>query len=351
MKKAIKKIVAVVTVASLLVCLLPSCAKQEEKNSREKDVHIEGMSEFEDKNNNISTGFDEGSKDEMTNNGEVVTENSTPRLSDECEFLLASGYDADGNFYELVANESEDYSGTIIEIGVIKNDNWSIPLTTDSPFHGDNNLLIINESIEYVQSAGYQAFYYVGAGCFCLLDLPSRGYTVRVIWNGNNSKSFVNERCTIHLTNEYDGNRDFGDYINYEVAIEDNDGIVMVRKDYMLQYLDTNTMQLTEIFSDNNVGNVNPYSEGLFASYKAYFYNDNSKNGFYNIKGERVIDLSKYSICNPDEDFIWETEYDEAGALVFVNGYCYLDIRNDQGTEYRIVIDKTGNVVESVERK
>ena len=49
--------------------------------------------------------------------------------------------------------------------------------------------------------------------------------------------------------------------------------------------------------------------------------------GFYNEKGELVIDLSSYNIT---------------GSPFFINGYCVLDIKNEQGAGYTVVINKAG---------
>ena len=72
----------------------------------------------------------------------AVSEEIETKLSDSCDKILASGYDANSNYYELVANEKEDYTGTKIEMGIIKNNEWVIPLTSNSPFISESGLLI-----------------------------------------------------------------------------------------------------------------------------------------------------------------------------------------------------------------
>lgn len=340
MKTKIKRLLAVIAVFSLVIYTFAACSVSDSKRS-EREESKESRIEV----NGEDVGLNYDSDEDFEENLNSATEEYSPKLSDECDYMLASGFGTDGNFYELVANESEDYTGTKIEFGVIKNDSWSIPLTTDCPFIGDDGL-VMGKSVAYVQECDYKAFNYIGNGCFSLVSWPHNGYVTKAIWNGDNGKFFTDEDCVICNTNIYNKHRDYGQYNNFHESVADNDGIVIVKKDWMIKYLDTSTMQLTDIMSDNEVVNVNPYSEGLFASYSNG--GESTKNGFYNINGEKVIDLSDYLICTPDQDFLFESKYG-AKPLVFNNGYCHMDIRNDQGTKYRITIDKEGNVVESIE--
>ena len=60
-----------------------------------------------------------------------------PQLSKSCDMVLASGYDGD-DYYQLVANETEDYNGVKDELGVIKNNEWLLKPTLDMPFVNDD---------------------------------------------------------------------------------------------------------------------------------------------------------------------------------------------------------------------
>ena len=51
--------------------------------------------------------------------------------------VLASGYDGD-DYYQFVANETEDYNGVKDELGVIKNNEWLLKPTLDMPFVNDD---------------------------------------------------------------------------------------------------------------------------------------------------------------------------------------------------------------------
>ena len=61
------------------------------------------------------------------------------KLSDTCEQVLASGYYGD-DYYEIVSNQFEDYSGLKFEVGVIKNNEWLLEPTSDMPFVTEENM-------------------------------------------------------------------------------------------------------------------------------------------------------------------------------------------------------------------
>lgn len=108
-------------------------------------------------------------------------------------------------------------------------------------------------------------------------------------------------------------------------------------------------MNTTEINmrNQNDIDYVFPYSEGLFACMN--YTLDVEANGFYNLKGEKVIDLSKYAMAENTYKFNGGVggPSGPVQSLVFINGKCRFKITNDQGTDYYITIDKTGNVIDS----
>ena len=67
---------------------------------------------------------------------EIIEEPNTEQeyLSEDCDLILAEGYEDEDNYYELVANKTEDYNGVKYKVGVIKNNNWLIKPTSKSPF-------------------------------------------------------------------------------------------------------------------------------------------------------------------------------------------------------------------------
>lgn len=259
------------------------------------------------------------------------------KLSDNCHKVLASGYDAQNNFYELVANETETYAGTTIEMGVIKNNQWSIPLTTKAPFISENGSLndpINNKKSIYTNTT----FYYIGAGCFYFGSED-------IIWNTTTNQYYdyeytgyygpesENEFCPV-IINQYT-----------QEAVVNNEGLFLLTPpwDYPnYKLLDANTMTITDIDLAQPTDNsfypfiTYPLSEGLFAILKGGAYHDETI-GFYDISGQKVIDLSQY--------YFLSQQYFNA---VFIDGKCTLEIKNDQGTMYQITIDKTGAVIDSV---
>lgn len=311
-----KKIFAVLLVGCLLFCAT-ACSS----GSADEEQSTNEIITNEDKNS-TDTKFEEF-KAEEPKTEEQKTEKK--ELSDECDKILASGYDADGSYYELVANETEDYNGTIIKIGVIKDNVWSIPMTTDCPFIGEDGLLLISSQSIYDE---WHRFYYIGSGCFGLTS-TEEPLLALVIWNGNNGKSYI----------PYNTNGEYA-IVRYDSRVElvNNEGYVIV-EGRSIQYLDLETMQVKTI--ENDVGRssyVYPYSEGLFAV----------ADKFYNLKGEVVIDLGQYNIENSKTTEFSSKEECLSPSLVFHNGKCTIDIVNDQGSKYQITIDKTGKVIDSV---
>lgn len=265
---------------------------------------------------------------------EVVTEiqtkpEPTTSIHDEYDLLLCKGTSNNGDTYCLVANESEDYTGTEITIGVIKNDKWLIEPTTDSPFLGDDGLFVNGKAISYFRERKWfsyleerdYAFDYLGNGCFGYQS----GYNI-FVFNANTKKSYTDTGC------EYEW---FYGFICDEGKVtitHDNEA------DHCL-ILDTNNMTTSTYnspypdtgISRSTVCSFNMYAEGLMFIYK---YRNEAK-GFYDINGNLIIDMSEYELSDDKEE------------IIFKNGTCDLKIINDQGSEYKITVDKTGNVIAS----
>lgn len=254
---------------------------------------------------------------------------AAPTLSEECDKVMASGYDGEGNFYELVANETEDYTGTTIEMGVIKNNEWIIPLTADNPFVNKSGLLLRSSSNSYEGSI-YEKVYnsdsyendihYVGNGCF---------YHRRTIWNSNNGN--VGKANLGGKSGSILPTLNKVDIINKEKKT-----LILDLTSYYL--LDLDTMEKKPIDVEYNYPYyVCNFSEGVFA-FVNFNQGTSKNNGFYDENGNLVIDLSGYNLKNAD-----------SRDLIFNNGTCTFTHTNDQGTEYKLTIDKRGNVLSSEE--
>lgn len=253
------------------------------------------------------------------------------KLSNHCDAVLASGTDKDGNLFELVANQNEDHSGVTIEIGIIKNNEWSIDLTTKSPFIGTDGFLTKRNkyntgSIYDENSLGFD---YIGAGCF---------HYNGSIWNGNNGKYYMPiENNKFHPVISAGSGHGLCTYIN-------NDGEFLLHKDGTFQVLTSHNMTIKTLKSLPYVytNEIFPLSEGLFALYDY----PNVGIGFFNTNGEKIIDLSDYKfyrIVKPDGFGNVTIEQN----LVFKDGKCTFTVLNEIGTEYKITIDKQGNVLSS----
>ena len=72
---------------------------------------------------------------------------------------------------------------------------------------------------------------------------------------------------------------------------------------------------------------TNNIHEGLVFQWEDY----PDTSGFFNMEGEKIIDLSKYNIVH----YLTEPEFNE--------GYALLEIENDQGSRYYTIIDLLGN--------
>lgn len=238
-----------------------------------------------------------------------------PSLSDNCDIVLCCGYDENDCFFELVANEYEDYTGTTIEVGVIKDNQWVIEMTTDSPFIGKNGLFTDYDSISDIKVDN--DFVYIGNGCF---------EHDQIVFNGNNGKSF-------NMKDEIDFYC-FSKKRFYQIDCNQRNNILLLERDSYKKntyyILNTLTMEYTQI--PQAMSSALPYNDGLYAAEIDFL----EGYAFYNINGEKVIDLSQYHLAT----YAYE-------HLIFSNGQCTFEIINDQGSEYEITIDKTGKVINS----
>lgn len=288
-------------------------------------------------------------KSDITNSEEssnIIESNSvTTDLSGEYSQLLAEGTDAQQNHYMLVGNITENHNGLTAEMGVIKNGQWLVPMTSSIPFIGDNGQLIdglggVDTSLSLYQIQVGGLFKYVGSGVF---------FYNNTFYNSENNLSFT--------TNSYACNYSYPNYEDENVK-DTGEHIVMIRDDakspFVVYALDTLTMQAKELsfltnLEDNSWDlHICPFSEGLFAVIGSWGDAGNdyspavaSYNGFYDLNGNRVIDLSSYKIHR-----LYETNaYIPENHPVFVNGNANLVVINEAGSLFTLTIDKAGSVV------
>ncbi|MCH5316882.1 MAG: hypothetical protein J1E05_02790 [Eubacterium sp.] len=262
-------------------------------------------------------------------------------LSESCDKILASGL-YDGDYYELVATQEETYNEVVIKIGVIKNNEWLIPLTTDSPFiNEDGRLFTYNyydhnmhsnstKNLEFVSDD----YNFIGNGCFYIYT-SSVG---NIIYNAEIDKELVLPKSAGAGVNFY--------RLHFEESLDEyvcsDKFIIEYYKDSSYQdvrLLDTNTMEMKIIIENPDYNVVGPLVDGLFAM--GYSYSD-SVNAFYDINGKKILDVSEYKI-HYTRDTYGKYPYFENGQFKFVT-------TNEAGTKYDMIIEKTGKVIESVER-
>ena len=290
-------------------------------------------------------------------------------LSEKCDRILAVGKEDNGDVYELVANGQTSYKGITNKIGVIKNNKWLVPLSDKNPMLKKGKLIVpkdldkdeyvFTQSVlddeetvinKYKQENGeevdtlktnlaYCEFNYLDNGCFLYTanceyypfdrseyDLQFQENETMLVYNSLNNKVF----------NLYKHRASLG---NHSLAEVGNNKYFVLEKYETLYSLNIDKMKMKKItskeikdkeFSEDDISGRKEvyYSNGLI-----YYrnYKNKKENGFYNINGKRVIDLSMYKIQDT--------------SLYFSGDQCTFQILNDANQKYKITIDKKGKVI------
>lgn len=241
--------------------------------------------------------------------------NMGSKLSDTCDVVLCEAT-VNGNHYELVANQHDAYPDTTFEFGVIKNNQWLLPMST-------NNAVLNNG-------------HWVGTEYNTLNTVSFRHVGDSVFLYRNNKLYDVETGVTIDNVFLFDG------------YISNNKEFIM--KSYepgynqtILLYCNTLTgesKKLEGYFSSVHTPDaIQEYNEGLFYATGKTFEWENYEYvryaGFFDRYGNMVIDLSDYIIIT------YQGEQD----LRFVNGTCTIRCKNNSNVDFDITIDKTGNII------
>ena len=294
----------------------------------------------------------------ITQEQEVANESLT-KLSDNYT-ILASGSEENGDTYELVGTQSETYNSVQIEIGVIKNNEWLVPLSSDNPFIGDNGLLF---SVHPLRSTGMQLnlnnvqdykgvhFSYLGNGCFIeyyhYYDNSKPSYNEDNVEANSNGVVYNSENENYFIMDE-------NNYLRFPPLDSCGDYLVLCNHDmpYSYDYLSTlnlQTMEVTELsFSKSQKYRLaSPNSENLFLVQNIETDVASNDFEFYDMEGNKVIDLSEYNIINAYSLYepYNESSYYTGNILYFENGKCEFETSNDAGTKYLLTIDKNGNLL------
>lgn len=251
------------------------------------------------------------------------------QLSDDCTYILATGYDNE-NYYELVANQKDGFPQSTIEMGVIKNNEWLIPLSSDFPFLCDNwfndkdaPYRDNDDPHDAYDSESYH-FEYVGEGTFYY---------------------YYQEKYIAYQANQTIYKPDTGHWFKlYGFFIEErydflNNGEFLANdaeKGFCYYNLNTGEMRVMNgVFSGNNEPDrraLYGIHDGLFYARKTENYLDDKYEGFFDLNGNTVIDLSTYEI----------TDYHE---YKFNDGKYTITCLNNNKVEYDITFDTTGKII------
>lgn len=348
-----KKIAAGIGVISVLALIGGCIGISLDRSSDFDETYIYNQTD----NSYYEEGSVSASDDFYTDNSEEEYEEektATIDIGAECDKVIAFGYDSDNNYYEMVANQSEDYNGVFIEIGFSINNSWVIEPTNDWPFiDSETGMIERYDGDIHLDIFDNLEAKFIGNGCFYM------PFNIINLNTGDifelSSSPFLEKKFIPGVPGESRG---------YAIDHLAEDGYLLL---YSGELFNTNTMEYEKITYPKTEKNNNgydffevtfphhtlfPYSEGLYAAvqYKTGRYP--AYDGFYNSKGERVIDLSSYNLI--DTTFIGSSDtynlpHKAKQALVFEDGYATFDVANDAGSVYRITIDKTGEVVESVD--
>lgn len=302
-------------------------------------------------NSNSSSVIEETTEDVVDTTVEPTTEKPTeppttepPQLSESCNMVLASGYDGD-DYYQLVANETEDYNGVKDELGVIKNNEWLLKPTLDMPFVNDDGSM---KGVKNIYGIDNQNIFYLGNSCFYYHITTSRRYASDlykdIFFNAEINKYYEQDSSSCVANIDYgsmnqEPNFSFTHYINEDEPMVIVDFSKTSSSDGVAKILNTNTMETSELvinkldeFSFFNLSTVYPISENKFA---VSFVG--KKICFYDLDGNQLFDTTNYKLSTYDQD------------ITFKDDKCSFTIKNNGGTLYNITINSKGEVIDSYE--
>lgn len=294
---------------------------------------------------------------EYTTIPETTTEK--PKLSANYT-VLASGTEDNGDFYELVGEQNETVNNGGVKIGVIKNNEWLVEMTSDVPFVGKNGYISIVDAYSGEDSFNLKRKYsncgvffeYCGNGTFLdyylyappgTSDYDSFYYTYGVVYNAENGKSYkINcfAKCALGLR-YCSSDSSSMEYWNSDFKIRDR--LVYEDDDYKFNILNLNTMEIKQF---DGVENFSQYSNGLIF----VITEDTEFVGFIDENFNSVIDLTDYNLKLSSFKDGQREECDRCNMCYFFNdSKCEINTRTDSGSLFKVTIDKTGKEISSVE--
>ena len=267
-----------------------------------------------------------------SNNNQVVdtnlpTEDKTFHDKDYFDYLLSEG---DG--LKLVVKLEESLTEVVAAVGVLnQNAEWAMPLSTDNPLSEQlNDSSNIKERCEFL--AGQAK--YAGDGVFVIgedeqLSNVNHNYVAKnAILLNLNTQSWIN-------IGAYKSHQSICFVDGYYVAVDPETYRVKVITTVSEPYLLDIEFSIWYNHQEDYLGK---YAEGLF-----FARPESDKAGFFNVEGEKVIDLDEYAelltfTINVSNNWEHVQPY-------FENGIATLTARKSQGTPYVATIDSDGNFI------
>ena len=229
------------------------------------------------------------------------------------DYLLASG-----DNYNLVLKEVETVKESKVEIGVIDdNYNWIVPLTDDIPFPIKYTTLAIlkpddNSDVDIREIPDKSAYYYAGNSVFYTTSEYVGGDSILHMWNFEEDITFKTGRVRY---NSFYFNDGYAIAVNADSSFPEGNVVIIDPHGNVV---------VTDIYAGGETNRyIGIYANGLFFAY----------DGFYEIDGTRVIDLSEYAgqITNhPHFSF---------------DGKCTIIATNPNGKQFQAIIDANGNFI------
>jgi len=325
-----RKFLSMVIVLSLLFSLCDCNGNKSELNDEESDILTESA---------VTTTSDEDNvEEEETTNAEATIPNNG-----EWDEILCSGDD-----YYLVNKYIDTFDEYKLLLGVVNSKGeWVQELTEDGAFV---DMVIFRALGSSKILSDSSCFMYLGEGVF----LASPGVTVvtpdgetRVgPWENTISTTFTGDETvsvweclTWNVVDNIQKNFDAT-----KISVYQNGWLFFCEEEPWFSVGILSAMnvkgEITKLPCKNRHGSFPIYSEGLFfAIDKNYDY------AFYDIEGNKVIDLSKY-----DLHFNSYERITGKSSPYFENGTVTILTTNQGGSIYKVVLDKTGEFIGDPEK-
>ncbi len=309
-----KKVIIAITILSVVIVIIVSAVvdtKEYPNGSKEAIVNYESTVQ------NPEVDTTENSMIEKSETTIVDLVESVDAI------VICKGEDKEGNVYKLVGTQEETYNSVKIKVGVIKNNEWLVPLSADSPFISEEkNSLIGGETLS--EDRYYSNKYkYVAKSCFAY---DSQNNTI--VYNAETNQHYYfheeDKKCSLYV------------YFVDDNSYADSNIIIAARSfsDFdKISALNIDTMKEETVVEECEYDVLGPYSDGLFAVGNSY---GSEILYFYDVKGNKVLDVTEYDLCFRNSNY--ETTYFQNGIFSFTQ-------TNYAKTKYNLAINTKGEIV------